>query len=81
MTLRKPGKKSYRVGVRKRGVPVQVYFSEREHAELTRIASKRDQSVSALIRAWIRRATAATRAHAAAKRGNAASDPRQLTLA
>ncbi|HKW09203.1 MAG TPA: hypothetical protein VJO33_02420 [Gemmatimonadaceae bacterium] len=63
---------------RKRGVPVQVYFTARERLELGRIARKRSLSVAALVRGWIRRAAAAERARAPKP---VRVDPRQTTIA
>jgi hypothetical protein len=61
---------------RKRKIPIQVYVSELEHAQLRKLITKRRSSVSALVRAWIRRAIAASAgANVAAPR-----DPRQAEL-
>lgn len=78
MTKRKAPTKRRKPGRRTRGIPVQVYFSPLEHRELAAIATKRDKSVSALIRAWIRKAAAATRAASPKPKPE---DPRQLRLA
>jgi predicted RNA-binding Zn-ribbon protein involved in translation (DUF1610 family) len=63
---------------RKRGVPVQVYLSAAECADIQKLARKRGVSVSTLVRSWVRRATAATRGPKAVA---AQLDPRQLQLA
>ena len=62
--------------VRVRGIPVQIMFSEREHAGLMKLARARDRNVSELVRAWLRRAIAS----ASPKRAAVRRDPRQLDL-
>lgn len=68
---------------RKRGLPIQVYVSPEERADLRATARKRGVTVSTLVRNWIRRAAAAEwrgalRDSAAAQRN--VDDPRQLTI-
>lgn len=79
MTKRKPRPKRKR----KRGMPIQVYVSPEERADLRATARKRGVTVSTLVRNWIRRAAAAEwrgalRDSAAAQRN--VDDPRQLSI-
>jgi hypothetical protein len=72
MTKRKAAPKHKR----KRGLPIQVYVSPEERADLRATARKRGVTVSTLVRNWIRRAAAAERG--ALRDSAAAVDPRQL---
>ncbi len=58
-------------------VPVQVYVSESEHAELQALSERRGVTIATIVRAWIKRATAAERGRS---RAPAAEDPRQLRI-
>lgn len=71
MTKRKKAPK------RKRGVPLQVYVSPDERADIRAIATKRGVSLSMLVRDWIRRSAAAA---VARDPKPAAIDPRQLRI-
>jgi len=75
-----PGKRKHEKQVkprRARTVPIQVYVSEVERANLQALVSQRDVSVSELVRVWIRRALAAS---VATKRAAVPPDPRQVDL-
>lgn len=61
---------------RARAIPIQVYVSEREHDSLQRLTQQRDVSVSDLVRAWIRRAIAASGPKTSAPR----KDRRQVEM-
>jgi hypothetical protein len=80
MTQRKPTpKKSPTPKRRKRGLPIQVYVSPDERADLRAIARTRGVTVSTLVRDWIRRSAAA--AHGALReRERCPADPRQLRI-
>jgi hypothetical protein len=76
MTKRKP-----QTTKRKRGLPIQVYVSPEERADLRATARKRGVTVSTLVRNWIRRAAAAEwRVAAAAAAAARDDDPRQLSI-
>lgn len=60
---------------RARGIPIQVYVSEAEHSALRKLTHKRDLSVSALVRVWIRRAIAQSQPARVVP-----ADPRQVAL-
>jgi hypothetical protein len=63
-------------------VPVQVYLSEAEHAELRRLATEAEVPVATIVRGWIKRATMLARARERARnRQPPPPDPRQLTTA
>ena len=63
---------------RQRKVPVQVYMSEHERAELRMLETERGVTASDLVRTWIKRAIAASRANDVRVLRH---DPRQLRLA
>jgi hypothetical protein len=78
MTQRKPTpKKRPTPKRRKRGLPIQVYVSPDERADIRASARKRGVTVSTLVRNWIAAEwRGALRDSAAAAR----EDPRQLTI-
>ena len=78
MTQRKPApKRKPTPKRRKRGLPIQVYVSPEERADLRAIARTRGVTVSKLVRDWIRRSAAAA---LGAVRKGCPEDPRQMPL-
>lgn len=69
--------------IRKREVPIQVYVSPDERADIRAIARKRGVSLSTLVRNWIRRSAAADVRDGIgrpAAREAFVVDPRQLSI-
>ena len=64
---------------RSRGVPIQVYVSKTEHAQLTAIAKRQCCTVSEVVRAWIEQSSTVALAFAVAA-AEKAIDPRQLKI-